>query len=352
MYKRFITVKGNAYERGLEIGRQLKMQIETNYLNQTKFYDIPGGVSYAQWGEMAMRYIPLMEKWAPEVVEEIKGTAAGAEMDFHQILAMTTAYEKSFCRDAISDKCTSFLLTQNVTKNHHVIIGQTNDECYTEWLYQLDTVIHHIDNERETLIYTHPGVPAYMGINNDGLAVLWTYIDNGVTGNGVPTNVIIRHLLTLKSVDEAITFLREVPHDIPNQFGLADRTGNIVSVECFPNKVYTDYNPSFLVHTNHTVFADEPEHTCSKTTWDRYDVMKNQIESSVGNIDLEICQNFLRSHERFPNSICCHPYPGKPWNKTLAAMVFDVTEGNMHIAFGNPCENQYHTYHFDHYIQE
>ena len=40
-----------------------------------------------------------------------------------------------------------------------------------------------------------------MGINNDGLCVMWTYIDNGVTGNGVPTNVIIRHLLELRAVE-------------------------------------------------------------------------------------------------------------------------------------------------------
>ena len=349
MYKRFITVNGNAYERGFEIGRQLKMQIETNYLNQAKYYDVPNGVNYTEWGEMAMRYVPFLEKWTPEVLEEMKGTAEGAGMEFKQILAMTTAYEKSFCRDMVEDKCTAFLLSKDVTKEQKVIVGQTNDECYTEWLYQLDTVIHHVDGGQEVMTYTHPGIPAYMGINNDGLAVLWTYIDNGVTGNGVPTNAIIRHLLTLKSVDEAVDFLKKVPHDIPNQFGVADKAGNIASVECFPNKVYVDCNKLFLVHTNHTAFADEPEYTCSKTTWDRYDVMKEQIEGNIGDIDVQKCEDFLRSHERFPNSICSHAYPEKPWNKTLAAMVFDLTEGEMHITFGNPCESEYHTYKFDNY---
>lgn len=346
MYKRYLKISGNAYERGVRIGRELKMQIETNYLNQTKFYDVPEGVSYVEWAKMAERYVPLMEKWTPEVLEEMKGMAEGAEMEFGQILAMTTAYEKSFCRDMIEDKCSSFLLGKAVTEGGRTIIGQTNDECYTEWLYQLDVVLHHVDGERESLIYTHPGVPAYMGINNDGLAVLWTYIDNGVTGDGVPTNAIIRHLLTLGSVDEAVAFLKAVPHDIPNQFGLGDKSGRIASVECFPNKVYVKEDDEFLVHTNHTVFADEPEFTCSKTTWDRYDVMKKQIEEAGKNITVEDCKNFMRSHERFPNSICSHPYPEKPWNKTLAAMVFDIEVGEMHIAFGNPCECEYHSYKF------
>ena len=44
---------------------------------------------------MAERYVPMIEKWAPEVLEEMHGLAEGAEMEFEQILALTTAYEKS-----------------------------------------------------------------------------------------------------------------------------------------------------------------------------------------------------------------------------------------------------------------
>lgn len=73
-----------------------------------------------------------------------------------------------------------------------------------------------------------------MGLNNRGLTVLWTYIDNGKTGDGVPTSAIIRHLLSLSSIEEAVRFLEEVPHDIPNQFGLADKNGKLACVEWFP----------------------------------------------------------------------------------------------------------------------
>lgn len=238
MYKKYVVVEGNAYSRGVQIGKELKNQISINYQNQTKYYRDKEDFNYRKWGDMAKRYIPAMEKWTPEVMEEIKGMAEGAQMELEQILALTTAYEKSFSRDMISEKCTSFLLAPKATYAQKVIVGQTNEECILEWMNELDTVIHHVDNGKESLIYTHPGVPAYTGINNQGLAVLWEYIDNGRTGDGVPTNAIIRHLLECANVGEAVEFLKMVPHDVPNEFGIADKSGKIVSVECFPNKVY------------------------------------------------------------------------------------------------------------------
>lgn len=63
-------------------------------------------------------------------------------------------------------------------------------------------------------------------------------------------------------------------------------------------------------------------------------------------------KNFLEVMRDFPNSICSHPYPEKPWNKTLATMVFDLTEGEMHIAFGNACETPFNSYKFEHYYEK
>ena len=152
-------------------------------------------------------------------------------------------------------------------------------------------------------------------------------------------------------LQNAVEYLQEIPHDIPNQFSVADKGGIFASVECFPNRVYVKWGDRYLVHSNHNVFAeDEEEYTCSKTTWDRYEVMEQMVEANCGNIDVEMAKEFFKSHERFPNSICSHPYADKPWNKTLAAMVFDLGEGVMNIAFGNACEVPYHKYQFERYL--
>ena len=350
MYVRYLEVCGKPYERGVQIGEKLKDGILTNYQNQKFFYQALENFNYEAWGKIAQKYIPLMEKWTPDVLDEVKGMAKGADIEFFKVLALTTAYEKSFGREDVSEKCTSFFVTGEATREGKTIVGQTNDENLREWRYERDVVIHHIDGDEEMLIYTHPGVPAYMGMNNRGLSILWTYIDNGKTGNGIPTNAIIRHVLSLKNIEEAVQFLQDVPHDIPNQFGLADRNGNLVCLECFPNKVYTIREKNTFVHTNHNVYAlEEPDCTTGKTTRDRLGTMQQQIKDHWGNIDVELAKKFLSSHEGGTHSICVHPNSERPWNKTLAAMVFDLNEGIMNIAFGNPCEVPYQQYRFEKY---
>ena len=351
MYQRYIIVEGDAYSRGVQIGKQLRPQIEINYLNQSRYYRDKEDFSYGKWGEMAKRYLPNLEKWTPEVLEEMQGMTEGSGLPFEYILALTTAYEKSFARDMVRGKCTSFLVSKAATYAQKVIVGQTNEEDNTEWLSALDTVIHHVDGENEALIYTHPGVTAYTGMNNCGLAILWEYIDNGAVGDGVPTNAIIRHVLNCRSIEEVLDFLENVPHDVPNEFGIADKSGRIFSVECFPNKVYVQESDSYLVHTNHIIVGtEEPEYTCSVATYDQYEVMEKQILDHYGNIDVEIGQNFLRSHERYPNCICAHPSAGRPWNQTLAGVVYDLTCGEMFTAFGCPCENEYQKNRFRKYL--
>ncbi len=359
MYKRLYRVEGNAYERGKQAGEQMNEQMKANYNNQVTFYKNQG-YDYADWEAIAERhYVPILEKWAPEVLDEVRGMADGSDLSFAQVLAMTTAYEKSFAVDTVADKhvdgkCTSFLATGEATKGGQTVIGQTNDEDLIEWIYQLDVVVHHVDPEtgKEQLIYTHPGVPAYMGMNNDGVAVLWTYIDNGKLNEegGVPTCVIIRHLLECSSTEEAVNYLQTIPHDIPNEFGIGDKSGDVAQVECFPNAVYVQRGLPTMAHTNHNRFSDpEPEETVSATTFDRCELMEEQLKENYGNIDADVAKEFFKCHDRFPNGICVHPCADRPYRKTFAAQVYELEAGKMHITFGNACEHPYMTYEFDTY---
>ncbi|MDD2694327.1 MAG: hypothetical protein PHD58_00190, partial [Anaerolineales bacterium] len=55
--------------------------------------------------------------------------------------------------------------------------------------------------------------------------------------------------------------------------------------------------------------------------------------------------NIQRDHVNFPNSICNHAeglMGPLEREKTINAMVMDLTARVMHFAWGNPCVNQYH----------
>ena len=61
-------------------------------------------------------------------------------------------------------------------------------------------------------------------------------------------------------------------------------------------------------------------------------------------------QAIQKDHVNLPNSICNH---ATEWSdpldreKTINALVIDLTAREMHICWGNPCQNAYHTYHLD-----
>jgi isopenicillin-N N-acyltransferase-like protein len=65
---------------------------------------------------------------------------------------------------------------------------------------------------------------------------------------------------------------------------------------------------------------------------------------------IETLQAILRDHVNFSRAICNHSVDANDpldRGKTINAMVIDLTAREMHIAWGNPCENPYHTYYLD-----
>ena len=350
MRQRLLTVTGTDYDRGRQIGESLRDSILTNYSNHLIFF---GSDAFDDWSKQSEMYIDLIKEYAIGTYEELKGMADGSAIPFEKILALTTAYEKSFECDKISNKCTSFAVSGEYTKEGNTICGQTNDEQLDEWLDDLSVVIKHIDNEKQlrTLIYTHPGASAYMGINSEGLAVQWTYIDNAERSIGLPTNIIIRELLRFSDVASAGEFLNSIPHGIPNQIMLVDKTGEILSTECFPSGLYPLAKKNCICHTNHilidSLMINEQTTDKNDSTFFRLKRIEEMIQEKKGEITVDAAKEFLCDHKNEPQSICVHPHYYMDYStrhKTLAALVFDLQNLEMNIAYGNPCETPYNKY--------
>ena len=65
---------------------------------------------------------------------------------------------------------------------------------------------------------------------------------------------------------------------------------------------------------------------------------------------LKTLQAIQRDHINYPASICNHPTEEDRLldrEKTIAAIVIDLTSLAMHVAWGNPCQNTYQTYYLD-----
>jgi isopenicillin-N N-acyltransferase like protein len=101
-------------------------------------------------------------------------------------------------------------------------------------------------------------MPALCGVNSDGLAV-WCNALYGLAGcpDGVPVSCIVRHLISCRTLEEARSFVEEVPHASGQHYLLAGPDG-IVSLECSGNSVVeTPGRAGAVWHANHPVASPD-----------------------------------------------------------------------------------------------
>lgn len=352
MSHRHIFVNGNSFARGESIGKAWRDRIITILKSIEKAALSKDGMTLHDWLSHAKDLLPYIREYAPHTLEEMEGMAAGSDLAFDDILLLACAYEKWFNYHT-PEHCTAFAAMGGASKTGELICGQNNDECLHHWAAgQLDGVIHHrTEADMETLIYTHPGIPAYMGMNSAGLCLLWMAIDNGECSPGLPTNVLIRETLFCTTLDAAVEYIKKVPKAVPSNFLLAHADDGICNIECSPSLFFPEYSQTAMYHANHILNEkmavsdrkkDDP--TCS--TLSRYAAMGALLEEYHGATDFSCAKQILSDHTRYPESICAHPRPNAIYSKTLASMVFHPSLGRMEIAFGNGCETPYKAYSF------
>lgn len=178
--RRVVAVGATPREQGRALGEIAKDKIRELY--DIKLAQYRG--SLERWDEIVAGARPLMQRLTPHTYDELLGQAEGAGMAEHALLRLATEYEISMeLRANVSgDKCTGLLSHRLLQRPGVQVIGQNNDENPDVWADgRLDIIVEHrqpTDADHtgapiDCVLYTHPGIPAYMGINGEGLGVTW-----------------------------------------------------------------------------------------------------------------------------------------------------------------------------------
>jgi hypothetical protein len=348
--ERLVVACGHEKQRGQLIGRATRERIGLIRSARDAALQRYRMASLSEWLPTARKYLSPLWEYAPRTYAEMCGMADGAGLPFDDILLLTCIYEKGMNAAEPTAHCTSFAARGRATVNGGVLCGQTNDEDPANWANgDADIVVHHVAPDGlETLIYTHSGLPAYMGMNSAGLCMLWNSIDNRERAIGVPSCALIRETLFCTSLAEAEAYLRAVPHAVPNNFLLAHARDGLLNMEVTPSYISVVRSEENLCHANHILDADLSRQDAivsipNETTCHRMARMEELLMEYSGRIDVACAQRFVTDHGNFPVSICTHPRADWPF-QTLAAMVFDPGRGAMHIAFGNGCTTPFECY--------
>ena len=348
-----IEVSGSHYEMGFQYGAAcpeiLKMRDMT--------YGLFGGPGKARemYVKYAPLYLPAAEKYAPEIIEEMKGMADGAKAAFEDIFFLNITYEISAPMVPLGG-CTTFAAYGEATAGGEVIAGQNFDfiEPWEEYMVLLKMNPAHGPG---FMAVTAAGCLGLIGLSSAGLSVNLNLLRNKdsltLTG-GVPTHIILRKIFMSESIAEAIAAVAAAEGRMAKNYLVTSGQGDIAGMETTTNDMDIQY-PERGIYTHANAFKAERFKSAdlapltSPDSYIRAPRLYQLMQKRYGKLSADVMKQLLQDHNNHPGSVCRHPNPKAPlpiaqMAKTLVSMITFPKERRALIAYGMPCENEYLEY--------
>jgi isopenicillin-N N-acyltransferase-like protein len=351
-----ITVSGSPLDLGHEHGKRAKEAINRNFQFYLNLWNYFSGVERDQVLNDAKEFIPYIEKLDPELIEELRGVAAGSGMQFEEIVTLNARWELNYAymptpgTPIASEGCTAYALTPDATKNQHTLVGQNWD--YKPGLKD-SCIVLRIKREKKPniIIHTEAGIIGHKGLNSAGIGVCLNFIRsaNDAFQPGVPVWIKVRSILNSENLGDCVKMLMTFKGPNSANMIIAHRDGEAIDVECTPHDTLLLYpKEGILTHTNHFLSPELHVKDTGKSLLSDT-LVRNQrafqlLQNRKGEVQLETIKEVLTDHLGHPNSICRHRdqrmNPNEQW-ETLTSMMVDLTDGIMSYTAGPPCTNTY-----------
>jgi isopenicillin-N N-acyltransferase-like protein len=298
------------------------------------------------------KYLPFAEERYPQYVDEMRGIAEGANVTFDDVSVLNAM--EAVTMDALHlTRCTSFAVNETRTADGHVLAAHNED-----WIPEDENDVYVISAKPKTdppfLAMTYGGLLPNVGFNAYGIAQLIDSVYPNDSRIGIPRLVVARAVLASRRLSGAIGRTLISHRAAGYNHLLVHDSGEIYSVEVSSRKFEILHGTDgYMVHTNHYLsqtmkeIESEPEELISSRV--RY-FRANRLLRQNSAHSIKSMQAIQKDHVNLPNSICNHNIEGiDPLDRenTISAMVIDLSSREMHIAWGNPCQNAYHTYHLN-----
>ncbi len=350
-----VEVYGTHREMGCQIGEAQREQVQHSIENAHLLIEQSYATLELTWEGATIqsrKYLPFAEERYPQYVDEMRGIADGANVTFDDVMTLNAM--EAVTMDALHlTRCTSFAVNEERTADGHVLVAHNED-----WIPEDENDVYVISakprEEPPFLAMTYGGLLPNVGFNAYGIAQLIDSVYPNDSRIGIPRLVVSRAVLASRRLSGAIgrTLL---PHRAAGyNHLLVHDSGEMYSVEVSSRKFDILHGTDgFMVHTNHYLsqtmkeIESEPEELISSRV--RF-FRANRLLRQNSAHNIKSLQAIQKDHVNLPNSICNHNIEGiDPLDRenTISAMVIDLTSREMHIAWGNPCQNAYHTYHLD-----
>ncbi len=350
-----VEVQGTHREMGCQIGEACREQVQHSIENAHLLIEQSYSTLELTWDGaiiQSRKYLPFAEERYSQYVDEMRGIAAGANVSFDDIMALNAM--EAVTMDALHlTRCTSMAVNEQRTADGHVLAAHNED-----WVPEDENDVYVISakprDEPPFLAMTYGGLLPNVGFNAYGIAQLIDSVYPNDSRIGIPRLVVSRAVLASRRLSGAIGRTLISHRAAGYNHLLLHDSGEIYSVEVSARKFDILHGTDgYMVHTNHYLsqtmkeIENEPEELISSRV--RY-FRANRLLRQNSAHSIKSLQSIQKDHVNLPNSICNHNIDGiDPLDResTISAMVIDLTSREMHIAWGNPCQNTYHTYHLN-----
>jgi isopenicillin-N N-acyltransferase like protein len=328
------TLEGSPYARGLELGIARRMRI------QSCIADWLGGLSAVGIGNPKQYLAQMLDdtdfdrscrELAPDLMEEVRGLADGAEQPFSLVFAAQLmdeewAYRSKTLRNADRlEKCSSAAIRM---PDGSIAVGQNMDLPNYTTGHQILLRVSPVNDNPAVTVYSISSMMALMGVNACQIAVCVNSLRQ-LPGNrqGVPVAFMIRMLLQATTLEDATRIVQETPHASGQNYLIAD-SANFRSFEASAEGVveYKPSDPTGIFHTNHSLAVPNSDSSvrCVDST-ERLNALRKRLKTTRP--DLESVKAALASEDDLEHPIC---RTGKLQNKTPPSTgVFTITVGSM-----------------------
>ena len=282
-----------------------------------------------------------VEKHAPGLIDELKATATAAEWNLDELLWISLAPD-------FTGACGVFAVSGEWTKDGKPLFGRNHDWVMSILPYTALLEANPTGSMSSLQVVIEPGMSCG-GINEAGLAVGVTMVLRNTLSiqPGVAANVATRWILdNLSTTEEAVEYLKKIPHMAGYTLLIADAEGGMARAELNPGHVFIGEAEGGLITASTHFMCDEMkqyENLSLDFPWsyERVERITNWFKERKGRIAVKDAQEVLGTHD---TGICDHWQEGDEEAGTTWSWAASLGDSSLSISFGPACRNEYQTF--------
>jgi predicted choloylglycine hydrolase len=360
----YVELNGSGYERGLQHGKALKVDIAEimgRFKADIKISRNRDPDSLIAEFLHATDFVPAITKWTPDLLDEVKGIADGSGQKFETIFAYQLPDEIWVYFDKLdANHCSGIGVAK--TASHPAYVAQNMD--VPSWMHGSQAVLHILQSSSmpEQLIFTSAGLIAANGVNNSSIGVcVNTLMQLNASHDGLPVAFVVRGLLASRTEQSVLQFIKKVKHASGQNYilGIGDKVYDFEASATGVVQFTPVAGGSPVYHTNHPLANDNlkpwwakriqqrtPEERKNTNSAIRFASLESRLAKSGTDMVEQTIKETLRSKDSPINPVCV-PLRSGGSAFTFGSTIMTLSEHpSLQVTYGPPDLSEYVLYSF------